>query len=101
MDMSALSATPTTRLDLVVLGTLQTALTTTTYSAIPQKFPSNPIAGTPRPSSNHASIINMAFCDGKASQLNVSINLRIYASQMTPNGQRNGQLASEDYEGSN
>ena len=38
----------------------------------------------------------MAFCDGKAEQINVNINLRIYASQITPNGQRNGQLASED-----
>lgn len=102
MDMSsAATLTPTTRLDLVALGTLQTSLTTATYSAIPQRFPSNPVAGTPRPSSNHAGIFNMAFCDGKASQLNVNINLRIYASQMTPNGQRNGQLASEDYEGSN
>lgn len=95
------TATPSTLLDLVLLGPLQTALTTTTYSAIPQKFPSNAVASTPRPSSNHAGIFNMAFCDGKASQLNANINVRVYCSQMTPNGQRNGQLASEDYEGSN
>lgn len=99
--MDTTTATPTTRLDLVALATLQTSLTTATYSAIPQKFPSNAIGGTPRPSSNHAGIINMAFCDGKASQLNVNINLRVYCSQMTPNGQRNGQRATEDYEGSN
>lgn len=99
--MNTTTATPTTRLDLVVLNTLQTSLTTTTYSCIPQKFPSNAVGGTPRPSSNHAGIFNMAFCDGKASQLNVNINLRVYCSQMTPNGQRNGQLATEDYEGSN
>jgi prepilin-type N-terminal cleavage/methylation domain-containing protein len=99
--MDTTTATPTTRLDLVALGTLQTSLTTTTYSCIPQKFPSNAIGGAPRPSSNHAGIFNMAFCDGKASQLNVNINLRVYCSQITPNGQRNGQLASDDYEGSN
>ncbi|TXT36775.1 MAG: hypothetical protein FD138_875 [Planctomycetota bacterium] len=53
--------------------------------------------GTPRPSSNHAGIVNMAFCDGRVEQLNVAMNERIYASQMTPNGQRLGQPASDNY----
>lgn len=86
-------------LDLVALTTLQSA--SGIPLAIPQANPSSAVAAAPRPSSNHAGIVNMAFCDGKATQLNVNINLRIYCSQITPNGQRNGQLASEDREGSN
>lgn len=89
--------TTSTRLDLVILPTLQNGIA----NALPQRNPTAAVGTAPRPSSNHAGIVNMAFCDGKASQLNVSINARVYASQMTPNGQRNGQLASEDYEGNN
>lgn len=70
-------------------------------TAVPQYNPSAGVASAPRPSSNHAGIVNMAFCDGKASQISVNINLKIYASQITPNGQRNGQVASQDREGGN
>ena len=80
------------RLDLASLASLQGAIP----AAVPQANPGAATATAPRPSSNHTGIFNMAFCDGKADQLNVNINLRIYASQMTPNGQRNAQLASED-----
>lgn len=86
-------------LGLVDLATLQG--TSGIPNAVPQVNPSAAIGTAPRPSSNHSGIINMAFCDGGARQLNVNINLRIYASQMTPNGQRNGQLASQDREGNN
>ena len=85
------------RLDLALLPTLQAGMVNT----FPQKNYSAAVGSSPRPSSNHSGIFNMAFCDGKASQLNINMNARVYASQMTPNGQRNGQLASEDYEGSN
>ncbi len=87
----------TQRLDLAALSTLQAAIP----QAVPQAFPSSAIGSAPRPSSNHAGIFNMAFCDGKATQLNVNINMRVYCSQLTSNGQRNGQLAGEDREGSN
>lgn len=80
------------RLDLVILATLQGAIPL----AVPQNNPSAATASAPRPSSNHTGIFNMAFCDGKAEQINVNINLRVYASQITPNGQRNGQFSSED-----
>ena len=80
------------RLDLIGLATLQAGIP----NAVPQSNPTAATAGAPRPSSNHTGTFNMAFCDGKAEQINVNINLRIYASQITPNGQRNGQLASED-----
>lgn len=53
--------------------------------------------GTPRPSSNHSGIVNMAFCDGRVEQLSVSMSSRVYASQMTTNGQRLGQTPSNDY----
>ena len=53
--------------------------------------------GTPRPSSNHTGIVNMAFCDGRVEQLNIAMSDRVYASQMTPNGQRLGQAPSDDF----
>ena len=55
------------------------------------------IGQSPRPSSNHTGICNMAFADGRVEAMNVAINTRIYASQMTPNGQRLGQAASDNY----
>ena len=55
------------------------------------------IGQAPRPSSNHTGIVNMAFADGRVEGMNVAINTRIYASQMTPNGQRLGQAASDDF----
>ncbi len=51
----------------------------------------------PRPSSNHTGIFNMAFCDGRAEQRNANMNLKVYISQLTPNGQRLGQTASDNY----
>ena len=89
-------------LDLAALATLQSGLSPVgaTYQ-IPQGTPTAPALSAPRPSSNHSGIFNVAFCDGAARQLNVNMNVRIYCSQITPNGQRNGQLASEDREGGN
>ena len=55
------------------------------------------IGTAPRPYSYHTGIFNMAFCDGRVEQINLSINARIYASQMTPNGQRFGQSASDNF----
>ena len=89
-----------TRLRLIALASFQTAMTGPP-SAIPQSNLSAAVASVARPSSNHSGIFNMAFCDGGARQLNANMNLRIYASQITPNGQRNGQFAAEDREGSN
>jgi prepilin-type processing-associated H-X9-DG protein len=58
----------------------------------------NAIGSIPRPSSFHTGAVNMAFCDGRVESLNVSIDSTIYASQMTPNGQRNGQQASDNFQ---
>lgn len=84
-------------LDLVSLAALQLS----NPNAAAQSNSTAAVATAPRPSSNHTGIFNMAFCDGKATQLNVNINFRVYASQMTPNGQRYGQLATEDFGGNN
>ncbi len=81
-------------LDLMGLASLQGM--TGIYQAVPQFNPSAGIALAPRPSSNHTGIINMAFCDGRAEQINANINLRVYCSQITPNGQRNGQPQSDN-----
>ena len=52
----------------------------------------------PRPSSNHAGQANFAFCDGRARTLNDTIDQRVYARLMTPDGQRQGQeLITESY----
>ena len=99
--MNLSTNTTSTRLDLATLPTLQAGLTSGTYWANPQGTPTAPALSAPRPSSNHSGIFNMAFCDGTARQLNVNINAQVYCSQMTPNGQRNGQLASQDREGGN
>lgn len=58
----------------------------------------NAIGSIPRPSSFHTGAVNMAFCDGRVESLSVSIDSTIYASQMTPNGQRNGQQASDNFQ---
>lgn len=81
-------------LDLMGLTSLQGA--SGIVNAVPQVNPSAGIGLAPRPSSNHTGIINMAFCDGRAEQINANINLRVYCSQMTPNGQRNGQPQSDN-----
>lgn len=54
------------------------------------------VGSHPRPSSNHTGIINMAYADGRVDVVNLSINARVYASKITPNGQRLGQSASDD-----
>lgn len=81
-------------LDLMPLASLQANIP----DAIPQANPSAAVTRAPRPSSNHTGVFNMAFCDGRVDQLNVNINLRVYCSQMTPNGQRHGQPASENFQ---
>lgn len=84
-------------LDLMPLASLQG--TGGIGNAIPQANASSAGIGlAPRPSSNHTGIFNMAFCDGRVEQLNVNINLRIYSSQVTPNGQRHGQPASDNFQ---
>jgi len=40
----------------------------------------------------------MAFCDGRVDTLNINLDQRVYANQFTPNGQRNGQRAEENYQ---
>lgn len=67
-------------------------------NATPNALAATASAGAaPRPSSNHTGICNMAFADGRVEAMNVAINTRIYSSQMTPNGQRLGQAASDNY----
>lgn len=66
--------------------------------ARPSTNMSAPVGTAPRPSSNHSGAFNMAFCDGRVDTLNINLNQRVYASQFTPNGQRNGQLAQENYQ---
>ena len=90
------------QLDLAALPTLQAGLAPVGLnSQVPQGTPTASALSAPRPSSNHSGIFNVAFCDGAARQLNVNINARVYCSQITPNGQRYGQLATEDREGGN
>lgn len=60
-------------------------------SMIPNAVLSSPVGTAPRPSSNHAASINVAFCDGAARGLSVSINQGVLARLMTWDGQRCGQ----------
>ena len=46
---------------------------------------------SPVPSSHHTGILNVAFVDGRAQQVNVNINQRVYLAQMTWNGGRHGE----------
>ena len=67
-------------------------------NALPNALAATAAPGrAPRPSSNHTGIVNMAFADGRVEGMNVAINVRIYCSQMTPNGQRLGQSASDNF----
>ena len=90
------TVTSTVYLDLLASPALN--VSATAYSTPNFNYASAAIGMAPRPSSNHTGIFNMAFCDGRAEQINVNINTRIYASQMTPNGQRQGQSASDNYQ---
>jgi prepilin-type processing-associated H-X9-DG protein len=49
----------------------------------------------PVPSSMHAGIVNMSFCDGSAKGVADTIDLRIYGSLLTPQGVRYGELPTE------
>ncbi len=93
------TTTSTTRLDLVLQPNPCDPTSGTATSCWTPNW--NAVAGiglAPRPISNHTGIVNMAYCDGRVESINVSISLRIYASQMTPNGQRNGQRASDNFQ---
>ncbi len=54
---------------------------------------------SPRPSSLHPGVVNFAMVDGSVRNVNQNINQRVYASLITPNGNRFGQgvLSSTDY----
>lgn len=51
----------------------------------------HPNQSYPRPSSNHAGVVNVGFCDGSVRSLNESIDFWVYARLLTPDGGRNGQ----------
>lgn len=53
---------------------------------------------SPVPSSQHAGLFNAAFADGRAAQINVNINPRVYLAQMTWNGQRHGEAPALQHE---
>ena len=46
----------------------------------------------PAPSSMHAGVVNISFCDGSARALSETIDLRVYGSLLTPGGVRQGEL---------
>ena len=46
---------------------------------------------SPVPSSNHPTLVFVAFCDGRAQALSENINPRIFARLMTPDGESFGQ----------
>lgn len=97
--MNTTTATSTTRLDLVTVPNANYPTSgTATSSWAPNWNPSAGIGLAPRPISFHTGVFNVAYCDGRAESINVSINLRIYASQISPNGQRNGQPASDNFQ---
>lgn len=53
---------------------------------------SEPRGSLPRPSSLHPSQVNVIMADGSGQTLNESINPRVYAKMVSPNGQRFGQI---------
>ena len=54
------------------------------------------VGSYPVPSSLHPGIVNVAFCDGSAKTVSDAIDLRIYASLMSPQGVRYGQTPIGD-----
>ena len=52
----------------------------------------------PRPSSNHGDLVNVAFCGGNVRSLNKEIHWRVYAQMMSSDGQRFGQVTSQNSE---
>lgn len=46
---------------------------------------------SPRPSSMHPGVVNMAFCDGSCKAINAAIDTTVYAGMITPAGGRHGQ----------
>ncbi len=53
----------------------------------------------PVPSSNHVGQVHVAFCDGRVQAMSDSIDPRVYARLMTPDGMTFGQatLHSNEY----
>jgi len=60
-------------------------------SMIPNVNLGSTVGTAPRPSSNHAASFNVAFCDGSARGMSISINQAVLARLMTWDGQRSGQ----------
>lgn len=53
---------------------------------------------SPVPSSHHMGILNVAYADGRAEQINVNIDPRVYLARMTWNGHRHGEPPANQYD---
>ena len=82
----------------LLLGPPPAGVTAPVGICFPGAVPTAGIGVAPRPFSYHTGIFNMAYCDGRVDSINLSVNSKIYASQMTPNGQRFGQSASDNFQ---
>lgn len=65
-------------------------------SALDSTIPSsanlpNGVSGVPRPSSNHAGVVNVAFASGRVSSLNSDMDVRVYLQLISSAGYRYGQ----------
>ena len=52
----------------------------------------------PRPSSNHGDLVNVAFCGGNVRSINKEIHWRVYAQMLSSDGQRFGQVTTQNSE---
>lgn len=53
---------------------------------------------SPVPSSNHTSVFNVAFADGRVEQINFNIDPRVYLARLTWNGVRHGEDPKRNYD---